>query len=576
MIWYLQDPERFRSEREALDALAAEAAWLSPIAWRVDERLRLIWDADIIAPARSYPVSLRYPSHFPYSPPLVLPRDASDERWSAHQWGVGGELCLEWGPDNWHKDVTGAEMMQSAYRLLEGESPAPGVRGVVSSRHTMTLGQTTVGEPFRLVAPYTLVEALQALPPGRQTTGMLAVTFREETAVFVFDEVDLLDGAKWTDDTVPAILAKEGYRLKAMIKRLEDGEPLPPATSFAALKATFQDADADYFLVVRGTELYAYTSGWKDDRVIRITILPTGAGGPRLNSGHAALAECSVAIVGCGSLGGKVAVMLARCGVGRFLLIDDDILFPGNLVRNDLDWREVGKHKVDAVALRIRLVNARVSCERRRHRVGGQHSSGEVEDIIEGIAKCDLVIDATSDPLVFNYLTAACTIGKKPMLWTEIFAGGIGGFMARSRPGIEPDPQAIRNIIESWCLSQGKPIERAAGGYETQQNGVPLIADDTEVSVIAAHAARFAIDMLLQRSPSAYPHAVYMIGLADDWIFDQPFDTKPIDVGQPVAAADAQPAKTMSDQDRAFILQLFQKFSNADSPDTGSDRAAAE
>ena len=41
-----------------------------------------------------------------------------------------------------------------------------------------------------------------------------------------------------------------------------------------------------------------------------------------------------------------------------------------------------------------------------------------------------------------------------------------------------------------------------------------MIADDADVSVIAAHAARMGIDLLIPREPSAYPDSVYMIGLS--------------------------------------------------------------
>jgi len=127
MIWYLEDFQRLRREREALEALATSVDWLTPITWRIDDSVRLIWDADISTPAGLRAISLRYPGHFPHSPPSVLPRDDS-ERWSDHQYGPGGELCLEFGPDNWHPDITGADLIASAQRLLQGERPTPSSR----------------------------------------------------------------------------------------------------------------------------------------------------------------------------------------------------------------------------------------------------------------------------------------------------------------------------------------------------------------------------------------------------------------------------------------------------------------
>ena len=41
-------------------------------------------------------------------------------------------------------------------------------------------------------------------------------------------------------------------------------------------------------------------------------------------------------------MGSKLAASLARSGVRRFVLVEEDVLLPENLVRNDLDWRDVG------------------------------------------------------------------------------------------------------------------------------------------------------------------------------------------------------------------------------------------
>jgi hypothetical protein len=64
VIWYLENYRRHRREREALEALTTGADWLTPLQWRVDAELRLIWDAEIHAGGRTFPISLRYPSHF--------------------------------------------------------------------------------------------------------------------------------------------------------------------------------------------------------------------------------------------------------------------------------------------------------------------------------------------------------------------------------------------------------------------------------------------------------------------------------------------------------------------------------
>jgi molybdopterin/thiamine biosynthesis adenylyltransferase len=191
----------------------------------------------------------------------------------------------------------------------------------------------------------------------------------------------------------------------------------------------------------------------EDDTVIELSVIADDAAPVRLDKDHKPLADRKVAVVGCGSLGSKVAAMLARSGVGKFLLVDDDILFPSNLVRHDLDWREVGVHKVDAVAHKIQLVNPTAICEKRKHKLGGQESSGSIESLIESLSACDLIIDMTATSSVFNYLCAAVTIGKKPLLWAEVFGGGFGGLIARHRPLVDPDPASMRRSIENWCYA---------------------------------------------------------------------------------------------------------------------------
>jgi hypothetical protein len=66
----------------------------------------LILDAVIRAHGYDYEVRVSFPSLFPEVPAVVRTLNAQ-QRLSQHQYGgPNGPLCLEWGPDNWHRDVT--------------------------------------------------------------------------------------------------------------------------------------------------------------------------------------------------------------------------------------------------------------------------------------------------------------------------------------------------------------------------------------------------------------------------------------------------------------------------------------
>jgi len=574
MIWYLENYKRYKREREALELLASNEEWLRPLKWRVDDSLRMIWDADILTPAGNRPVSLRYPNHFPYSPPLVLPR-GDMTRWSQHQYGPGGELCLEYGSDNWHHDLTGADMMASAYRLLEGEEPAPGVVEEVASRHHTTIGQNFRGIFSRFLVTRALEEELRTLPEGVMVIAEAAGIYHpDDCVVHVISSITMPDGRIWKD-AIPKIEAL-GFKQPVAIFHWPGNQPFPNLRSLTAFREAIAGQglvlpDVEYVVVIFGDSPRAFYIDVEGERVSESAIVPPQLFAPRLDKDHVGISERKVAIVGCGSLGSKVAVTLARSGVGRFLLVDDDLFLPDNIVRHDLDWREVGTHKADSVARRLMLVNPAVKCSMRRHRLSGQESSGAVESLIKSLAACDILIDATAEPGVFNYLCAVVSVAKKPMVWAEVFGGAFGGLVARHRPGREPDPASMRAAIENWCADQGKPLPRPTHRYGGGHD-VPAIADDADVTVIAGHAARVSIDVLIPRDPSIFPHSVYLIGLAKGWIFDQPFETRPIDVGGP-APADPQegedPEEAKAEYER--IAKLFSELKDADTPSAASD-----
>ena len=119
------------------------------------------------------------------------------------------------------------------------------------------------------------------------------------------------------------------------------------------------------------------------------------------------------------------------------------------------------------------------------------------------------------------------------MIWGEVFAGGIGGLVARARPGADPTPLASRNQIQAWCQDQNIEWKRHTtdGRYNGRDGeGRPLIADDAEVSIIASHAVRFATDILARPKDSIFPVSAYLVGFSSEWIFEQPFETFPIDL----------------------------------------------
>lgn len=71
-----------------------------------------------------------------------------------------------------------------------------------------------------------------------------------------------------------------------------------------------------------------------------------------------------VAVVGCGSLGGYVAHMLARMGVGHLLLVDNDTLSWDNAGRHVLGGLQVGKKKAEALRVLLQMESPHLEIEK--------------------------------------------------------------------------------------------------------------------------------------------------------------------------------------------------------------------
>lgn len=160
----------------------------------------------------------------------------------------------------------------------------------------------------------------------------------------------------------------------------------------------------------------------------------------RLHEESDQLAAVRFGIVGLGSVGSKVALSLARSGARRFLLIDDDYLSNGNICRHELSWAAVGCDKVHAINEALTLIAPDLEVRALSHRVGGQESPLVAAATLKELGACDLLIDTTAEPEVFIRLAAIARIVRKPLCWAEIFAGAIGGLIARARPDIDPNP----------------------------------------------------------------------------------------------------------------------------------------
>jgi len=112
--------------------------------------------------------------------------------------------------------------------------------------------------------------------------------------------------------------------------------------------------------------------------------------------GSQKLAQTSVAVIGLGGVGSYSAEALARSGIGKFILIDFDVIEPTNINRQILALQStIGKPKVELMQQRIRDINPKAEVIIYQEVLDGNNQ----ERLLEGAEYCVDAIDSLSSKI---------------------------------------------------------------------------------------------------------------------------------------------------------------------------------
>lgn len=563
IVWWSDNHPRLEAERAAITALSDRETWLENIAWSFDDCFRMQAVFEIRMDYGVFPLKLIYHSTFPNTAPSVRPVDPS--RLSGHQYG-NGDLCLEIRPDNWRPEFTGDELIQSAFNLLETERPDPeGIVKAAPSAHNVPETIAMRNTASRLYLSEKQLEMLRNEAPAF----CAAKLWQQWCGVsYIIVHISELSQGEWSwkDKDTPATLGNEALTQTAVVVKTDKSERALKGVVTKQHLIDVLDIDptldepAFYCLVVPSEGLpilfrqIADAGGMIRYRTLLAPSDQQNRGGDLKDQ----LEGLRVGIVGLGSVGSKVATSLARAGVGRFDLIDDDILHPGNIERHDGDWRDVGLHKVDLTKRRIELISNSVKVTARRVSIGAQVSPTEMATVDGALGDCDIIIDATANASVLNHLTAISLDASNSLVWGGIYAGGIGGYIARSRPERDPSPHLIRQALNDFYegVDEAPPVPTGEG-YDAHSSEEVYVASDSDVSLFAAYLTSFALDTICKSEPSDYDAPLYLIGFRRAWIFESAFHVQPVTIEAPL-----RPKKEPAIKDTAqskFIDDLVKK-----------------
>ena len=518
-----------------------EAAWFSAdgLDFRVDEELLrdhavVVFRGELRLGDRRVAANVVYPpSYRAGGQPEVVARELPVGRHRTRD----GRLCLDHAVFGETTPMVGAEAVLRAERLWdlwendpeqlraeEVDAADPAVNYIeFLSDSAITIADIDVGDGQR---GYFQLKAASLLPPLRAVVAQVRVSHPQARTVEPKLSLDALEGR---------------FELNGAWRRL-DAPPPPTVTDMRPWleehHRVFTDRQFKY------ARQQAAAQGQPDLPAVFGFVYPDAGPGrdethdawlfcvadPRTGGGYFArsfplrteerwlrqpqlqpLEDKAVAIIGAGALGSQVADLLAKAGVGRFVLCDYDYVTHGNRVRHQLDLRDIGRAKVRALRERLLAVNPWCTVEPYVVRVGAigvgdeEGDSQKLDDLLfELVTSCDLIINASAHSPTGRHLSRMAFESGTPAVHSWVSAGAWGGRVLMQRPGLSGCWECL-GLAQTNSDRYPEPVVVPAvnSDPDVQQVSERGCADLTftgpgfELATAAAATARIAVQTLL-------------------------------------------------------------------------------
>jgi molybdopterin/thiamine biosynthesis adenylyltransferase len=187
------------------------------------------------------------------------------------------------------------------------------------------------------------------------------------------------------------------------------------------------------------------------------------------------LLRSTIAVVGCGGLGGNIIELLARLGIGNLVIVDGDIFHESNLNRQLLSTeKNIGKGKAETAVKRIKHINSSIHTRSYSQFI----DSTNFREIINGV---DLAVDALDNISSRIILEKACQMLNIPLIH-----GAIHGF----------------NGQVSTIFPQDKGFEAIYGSvqrYDKKKEMPKVSAPSVTPALVATFQVQEIIKVLLNR-----------------------------------------------------------------------------
>ena len=212
------------------------------------------------------------------------------------------------------------------------------------------------------------------------------------------------------------------------------------------------------------------------------------------------LQDTSVLCVGLGTGGAHAAIELAKCGVGRFALVDPDRLTVGNVVRHVGGVSHAGRLKVNVV--RDFLLEKNPSAQVSVHPVSLAAESLEL--FTQLVSDAQVVICGTDNRLSKLLLNRLCIEARVVAVYGGAFRRAYGGQVLRVRPGQSPCHQCFISAMPDEASDE--EVSSSADAQAVAYSDLPVDVEpglSLDVLPIANLLAKLALLELLSDKPTS-------------------------------------------------------------------------
>ena len=207
----------------------------------------------------------------------------------------------------------------------------------------------------------------------------------------------------------------------------------------------------------------------------------------------------TITIIGAGGAADLI-LALARCGVGKFILIEFDIVTEANIARQGHYVDEIGRLKVEAVAAMIRRINpdAQIVC------LPVNFLEMTDEEVDAQLRQTDLFIFATDRFAAQARGNEVALRLHTPAIWIGLYAGGLAGEIVWWAPHIDA---CFRCLLSKRYAAQAKAAE-AGQSLDPASDGCTIF----DVSLLDSIAGMLAIGLITRGSDNRFGRLIAGLG----------------------------------------------------------------